>query len=658
MPRRIAAATVLAVIAAASPAAGQEPDPAPTEILETPPVPAATETPPTEPAPTEPAPTEPAPPQATPTDPAPGDSPEPGPYGIPMGQSIREDAWCRILLPNRKGDAARADDMIDDDYVDLGQYGHFRISAKRWWTPQSTLDSSGNTHINGLYWTTPLLYTGARRGDTAMVRYFYSLITDWLKGHRSKKTRTWSVTQPIIAGERLWTLTCASDISGGARFVKATRKEARTQVRRFKLGSGTNNTAIHSQGSALAAFCYLDDPEGTTQAAGNLARLADYLVLPDGSDREGSPWYAYYTLRLLTRLAPVYQRCGVPYDPIAEAISRAQGFLAAAVDPDFRLATIGDTHRARLAPKWFPPESPARWAATQGVEGLPPQSLYDVFDGGYVFGRSGWTPVDGRPPTFYSVRISRPFTTAHVHSDLGSITFNSRGQEFLGDPGPYRYNGSTTRRYIVGRSGHSVIRVTALKPKAKPKKNKKKQSALGLRAATAASAGPASKVLATRSAAYDTSCLRDRTYRAATITRCAYYDPAADALIVTDRLRAKQRIRADQRWQIPAGVRTTIAGRRALLRAPTAAATMRLTGGGELRRQRPNGKRPDGWFTEGYGELRRGTVVQRRAVLKKGARRTWTTVIAAGDTLPRVGTDGAVVSVTRDSTAQFVIPGG
>jgi len=181
----------------------------------------------------------------------------PGPYSIPLGQNIREDAWCRLLVPNKKGDAAEADSIMQNKVVDLGQYGTYKLNGK--WNRQSTADSSGNDHINGLYWAVPLLYTGARRADAAMVDRFFDLIGDWLGDHRKKKTRTWSVTQPIIAGERLWTLTCAADVSNGARFVKATRKEAVRQVDGFKLGGGTNNTGLHSQGSALAAFCYLGD---------------------------------------------------------------------------------------------------------------------------------------------------------------------------------------------------------------------------------------------------------------------------------------------------------------------------------------------------------------------------------------------------------------
>lgn len=668
----VVALTVLALVGGVSPAAGSTSSPvpstsqAPQATPEAPVAPAANTSAPVDPSDSPVQSSEPAPSgsPAQSTEPTPSDSPTPtqtttplppaGPYGIPMKQNIRADSWCRLLIPNKGGDAARADSIMDDNIADLGQYGYYRLSAKPDWKPQKTLDSSGNTHVNGLYWATPLLYTGARRGDVPMVERFYGLIGDWLSKHKKKKTRTWSVTQPIIAGERLWTLTCASDISNGARFVKATRKEANKQLKGFKLGGGTNNTAIHSQGSALAAFCYLGDAEKRDQAAANLNRLADYLVLPDGSDREGSPWYAYYTLRLLTKLAPVYARCGEPYDQIAAAIKRQEHFLAAAVDPNFYLVMKGDTHRARLSKKWFAPDSEVRWAATQGAEGQPPANLYEVFEGGYVFGRNSWTDVDGHRPSFFSVRVSRPYVTAHVHSDLGSVTFDSYGSEFVGDPGPYRYDSSAIRDYMVSRSGHSVIRVVE-KPKKKSTK-RRKASSLGLASVSVAASG-SSKVLATTSDPYNRTCLRDRTYVAAVIKRCVYYDTAVDALVVVDSIKAKKRIRADQRWQIPNGVKVNPKKRGATLVTPTARARVKFTGGGAVRKYRPNSKRPDGWFTNGYGELVKGTVLQRRALLKKGKKRTWVTVVAAGTDTPRVGVTDSVVSVSRAGTiGTFTLP--
>ena len=57
-----------------------------------------------------------------------------------------------------------------------------------------------------------------------------------------------------------------------------------------------------------------------------------------------------------------------------------------------------------------------RWAATQGAEGQPRANLYEVFEGGYVFGRNSWTDVDGHRPSFFRAGL-RPYVTAHVHSD-------------------------------------------------------------------------------------------------------------------------------------------------------------------------------------------------------------------------------------------------
>lgn len=570
-----------------------------------------------------------------------------GPYGIPMGQNIREDSWCRILTPNRKGDAAEADSIMQRNVIDLGQYGTYRLSANPNWKPQSSLDSSGNTHINGLTWAVPLLYTGARRGDEEMVQRFFDLIGDWLKDHRKKKMRTWSVTQPIIAGERLWTLTCAADISQGARFAKAVRKEADTQISTFRISNGTNNTGLHSQGSALGAFCYLDDPEGRDRAASNLQRLADHLVLADGSDREGSPWYAYYTLRLMAQAKPLYDRCGVSFDAQAAAMQRLDAFLAAAVDPNFDLVMTGDTMRAQLAPKWFAPGSVARWAATKGQEGDPPGKLFTTYSGGYVFGRNSWTNVDGHRPTFFSVRSARPYVTAHVHNDLGSVTYNSYGAEFIGDPGPYRYDNSAIRDYMVSRSGHSAIRITTLKPK-KPKKP-----------ASASQAARSAIAARKRSApeGTDQTCVVDRTYVAARISRCVYYDTGIDALVVVDSVKARKRIRADQRWQVAPGVAVSADATGATLTGKTAAARMVFSGGGSVRTYRPTTTRPDGWFSVGYGELAKGTVLQRGEVLPKGATREWVSVLAAGEKAPDVRLAEDTATVTRSGAAtQFVIP--
>lgn len=135
-----------------------------------------------------------------------------------------------------------------------------------------------------------------------------------------------------------------------------------------------------------------------------------------------------------------------------------------------------------------------------------------------------------------------------------------------------------------------------------------------------------------------------------------YYDTAIDGLVVVDTIKARKRIRADQRWQVPNGVSVSKRPRGATMTSPNAAATMLFTGGGKVRKYRPSSKRQDGWFTNGYGELVKGTTLQRGATIAKGKKRTWVSVLAAGESAPSVSLTDGVVSVTREQTATFPLP--
>jgi len=75
-----------------------------------------------------------------------------------------------------------------------------------------------------------------------------------------------------------------------------------------------------------------------------------------------------------------------------------------------------------------------------------------------------------------------------------------------------------------------------------------------------------------------------------------------------------------------------------------------------VRTLRPGGKQKDGWFTGGYGELAKGTTVQRGSVIAKGKKRTWISVLAAGSETPEVSLADGVVSVTRTQTTTFTLP--
>ena len=527
--------------------------------------------------------------------------------------------WCDTVLPRRKLDDRRARQMMTG-YVDMGQYGYFNMGEKPSWGYRSTMDSSGNGHLHGLHWAVPLLRTGMQTGDQKMVDRFLTIVKSWLKRYpMNKNNRPGSAKVGIVAGERLWALTCAAEAAPTSWIPKRARQEAKAEVRRFTIKSGTNNVALHSQMGAMAVLCAQRGKDAADKPRDHLKRLADYLVLPDGSDREGSPHYAYYTRILLTGAQRIFEVCGGPGQRrLREAVQRSEPFLAMATKPDFRLVTLGDTARSKLAASRFDAASPALFAASEGRYGTPPQDTYRTYQGGYVLGRSGSTPNS----LFYSIRSGRgPSPTAHSHNDVGSATFQSEGVEWLGDPGPYRYSyGSAMRQHVVSRAAHNAISAQPLPPK-KGKKRKKWQ---------APRSSPSGQLKsAQQTAAIDTTCLKDRTYPTLKIRRCVAVNRQSGTFVVTDKFKAKAKTRFTQRWQIPPGVTVTKTPTGATLSANGSEQQLNLTGtvAAKVKLRRAKSSHSRGWFTGAYGKRLPGTQLARATKVKKGEKVTWTSAV-------------------------------
>lgn len=568
---------------------------------------------------------------------------------------VPTSSWCRTLLPERSTSAKRARQIMGGR-VDLGMYGWFSLAQDPTWKPTPTLDASGNTHMHGLHWSVPLLYEGMATGDLAMVTRFYAILGSWWRAFPPTRPRTYAQDQPIISGERLWTLTCASDMAQAAGqdrglWARVAATEAQRQLSRFGITRGTNNTAIHAQSGALAAFCQSGDLPKARAALSNLSALADYLVLADGSDREGSPHYAYYTYDLLGRTARIADKCAMPHPRIDAAMGRALGFLAHATRPDGTLETLGDSPGSRMNPALLPADSGALFARTKGAKGSAPTKLYRAFAGGYVFGRSSWSAQGGPSPTFYSLRTGRgPTPTAHTHSDIGSLTVNARGIQWIGDPGPWRYDRSPLRRAIVLRAAHSTLTVEPLRPRVIAPTPTPSPSVLpggtpsASPSSSPASSGPSpspsgsaspsptrppawtppapkpnSRVTRARSnSTRDRTCIDDLTYPTVRITRCVTFRRDTREVTVEDRMTARARSSVSSRWQIPNGVKVTRKGHKVTLRSDGKRAGIALAG-------TPSGRvsTSRAWFTVRYGVKAAGTTITRSAVLEKGATATW-----------------------------------
>ena len=604
---------------------------------------------PAEPAPTEPAPTEPAPTEPAPTEPAPPADPAAPP---PLVMPTELGSWCTTLFPPMKTKKERrlAQELMAGK-VDMDNGGVYYLSEHPNWKPQSGTDTSGDRHVHSLDWALPLLYRGVHKQNTAMVERFRQLLYYWIADNKSGRG-VW-VDGSIYGGLRTQTLVCAAQTLNDPVIAGAALRDAQTMIRSYRshveVAYGTNNTELIRQTGALAAYCWVGDEAGRARGWANVQAIARGLVQPDGSDVEGSPGYAQYIEKLLLQTERTAATCAIPPDPITGLRALLYQFVAQAMRPDFKMQSLGDTVSEPMRGNFGLGDWRADWIRSSGTAGTPPTPIYTVYDGGYVFGRAGWNPAPGGPDSYYTLRFSsaRP-NTAHTHDDGASLTFYSRGVEWIGDPGPYRYeNGSSLRWFMKSRTAHSSFTVS----------NVKRTSSSKVRKVN----GTSEWTLGGN----DYTCLADRTWGSVDVMRCTTYVRSIDAMIVADYVTAKRlpgkkkKLKRyptrmlTQRWQITPGVGAEKYENDVLT---LAAGDKRLDvyksgpGGWDIRTAK-NGSSV-GWFTGTWGQKVPGAVLSRQVGLKPKA----DTQVLVTVLVPR--TDVEAVPVTIDANGVTVNRGG
>lgn len=581
--------------------------------------------------------TAPADPAAAPADPAPA----PAPLAMPTAIG----SWCSALHPplREKLQRTRARQLMKGKVV-MGKPGTYYLSERPNWKPQSGTDTSGDRHVNSLDWALPLLYEGVKTQNAAMVQRFRDLMYYWIDDHRGKRG-AW-VDGSIYGGLRTQTLVCAAQTLNDQKIIDAALRDSQTMIRSFRgnrtTATGTNNTDLIRQTGALAAYCWVQDAPGIDRAWRNIEALARGLVQPDGSDVEGSPGYAAYMEALLTDAERSGQTCGIPTDAVTSLKGLLYQFVAQAFRPDFKLTSLGDSTNSGLRGSFGVGDWRADWIRSKGTAGAPPNPVYTVYDGGYVFGRAGWRPQPGGADTYYSLRYSssRP-GTAHTHDDGAGMTLYSRGVEWVGDPGPYRYeNGSSLRWFMKSRTAHSSFTVS----------NVSRNRGAGVRKVSSNSDW--------REGGNDTTCLSDRTWNSMTITRCTSYVRSIDAMIVADyvdakKVKSKKKREVTQRWQLPPGIGALSYDNDVLtLASGDARMDVYKSGAGNWDIRTAKGGSNIGWFTGDWGEKLPGAVLSRDLSMKrKRGSEAMVTVF-----VPRV--DGEAVPVTVDENGVTVTRSG
>ena len=123
--------------------------------------------------------------------------------------------------------------------------------------------------------------------------------------------------------------------------------------------------------------------------------------------------------------------------------------------------------------------------------------------------------------------------------------------------------------------------------------------------------------------------MTDRTWPTVRHERCIHYRRPTGVLIVLDRLKAVERSKVVQRWQIPpdASVVPTPSGAQLLGDGAARSLIVNDAARSKWRHRRARSGNPNGWFTLGYGQLERGGVLSKERVLERGQRVVWKTTL-------------------------------
>jgi hypothetical protein len=459
--------------------------------------------------------------------------PVPAPAAAATADQSGAAAQCNIANGALSTDATKAA-AIMAGRVDMSPYGYYQLPADPDWHPQKTLDASGNASLHGLVWALPLLREGVRTHNAAMINMFSTLLQDWRHDVPRAPVAATGPYSGLPEGQRLMTLTCAAAGPLGTQpWLQAFLTEQAEWDAQPDHWKPVNNVHLTQAMGLYGAGEALGRPDLTTIAVRRIDQVARMLINADGSDREGALPYALYNFNLLRSAEARLTAGGTPIPATIASSRSVPPFLAQGTRPDGLVELVGD---GQVTVPQQVTGTALEWPASRGSSGTPPTQMLTRFDGGYVFGRSGWgtgTRSFG-DETFFSLRTGGTSTNgAHSHDDVGSLTLASWGSQLLFDSGPWRYETSARRTYIRSRTAHNVIDIPDVPHR---------RAAAALQALTHTETG-------------DLLTLTDDEYTGLSLTRSIWYDRTGDFLVVWDAITRRgaplaPTATAYQRWQL------------------------------------------------------------------------------------------------------------
>lgn len=230
----------------------------------------------------------------------------------------------------------------------------------------------------------------------------------------------------------------------------------------------TEAQAVTAAGILMRDFA--DAPDWAREGSEELADLLGSSYYEDGFLKDGDLQYHISSIedfRSVYETARLNGRETVFPETYVEGLREKINVVQQMMFPDYSVPNMADTRKdswsrsvlKRNFVKYasiFPDDQELTWLATEGGEGVCPETLSaDFQDAGYYVMRSGWLPTDRM-----MVLQNSPYSPGekwHRQWDPNTFELYSDGRHFITDSGCYTYTTGTERSQYAATSAHNTL---------------------------------------------------------------------------------------------------------------------------------------------------------------------------------------------------------
>ncbi|MEU8199021.1 heparinase II/III family protein [Microbispora amethystogenes] len=290
--------------------------------------------------------------------------------------------------------------------------------------------------FQSLRWMGRLVADYESTGKTDYLDRAVEIAKDWVAdnpyGGRTTAKYAWA-EHPIAL--RAPALVCLS------RYVKAgwltsslaLHAKLLSDPKHYELG---HNHGLDQDIGLLRIGCRYGNPKWKNLAVSRMVRSMTLDIDGQGALREQAPRYAIYVHDRLRVAVDTIKDCGMKVPAaLASRWESLPRHISAATQPNGYMVPIGDGP-ADVQPAAFDHAD----------------ATVQVFNAGYVFGRTAW----GDPQSaYYSIRFG-PALKFHGHEDHMGVTYYAQGRSILTEAGFHSYENTPYRRWTLSPEAHNV----------------------------------------------------------------------------------------------------------------------------------------------------------------------------------------------------------